>query len=169
MFNTDASYRKLFATCKTILTTISSPHQKKMGVRLKTVLPAVFLILALSGAMIVVCGKRPSPESASPSAEGSLQADDEIVLQGKELYTSNGCESCHGPQGRGDGPAAVSLDPPPRTFQDIGSYKQGSSAGDIANTILTGIPGTVMAPYPHINPQDRRAISSYIVFLQSQP
>ena len=38
-----------------------------------------------------------------------VSADAKSLLQGKELFT-NGCLPCHGPTGRGDGPAAISLD-----------------------------------------------------------
>ena len=36
---------------------------------------------------------------------------------GKEFYAIR-CAGCHGPQGRGDGPAAATLSPKPRTFTD---------------------------------------------------
>lgn len=39
------------------------------------------------------------------------------VEQGKKLYESN-CAACHGPSGRGNGPAAQSLNPPPPDIAD---------------------------------------------------
>lgn len=39
------------------------------------------------------------------------------IAAGKILFTS-ACVQCHGPEGKGDGPAAVSLDPKPRNLTD---------------------------------------------------
>ena len=38
-----------------------------------------------------------------------IPADATSIAQGKELFVSS-CLPCHGPQGKGDGPAAISLD-----------------------------------------------------------
>lgn len=35
-----------------------------------------------------------------------------VLAQGRKLYAAN-CASCHGPEGRGDGPLAANLNPPP--------------------------------------------------------
>ena len=37
------------------------------------------------------------------------------AAKGKELYTKN-CAGCHGPAGKGDGPAAAALNPKPTDF-----------------------------------------------------
>src|SRR5690348_14149945 len=42
--------------------------------------------------------------------ENPVPADSKSIAQGKELFTV-GCVPCHGPTGRGDGPAAPSLLP----------------------------------------------------------
>lgn len=36
-----------------------------------------------------------------------------VLADGRTLFAAN-CAACHGPQGRGDGPMATSLTPPPR-------------------------------------------------------
>ena len=46
------------------------------------------------------------------------KADDELA-SGKALFIRNGCAVCHGNAGRGDGPVASSLKPPPRDFRDL--------------------------------------------------
>jgi hypothetical protein len=41
----------------------------------------------------------------------------EIIAKGKNIFTTV-CSSCHGTDGKGDGPAATSLNPKPRNFTD---------------------------------------------------
>ena len=45
--------------------------------------------------------------------------DAAAIAAGAEVYTTY-CESCHGPEGKGDGPAADALDPKPANFVDGG-------------------------------------------------
>lgn len=60
------------------------------------------------------------------------------------------CAPCHGSQGRGNGPAARWLDPPPRNFT-LGNYKLRSTPigelptdADLLRTIDAGMPGSAM-------------------------
>jgi mono/diheme cytochrome c family protein len=41
------------------------------------------------------------------------------IADGKQIFTQI-CVPCHGPEGKGDGPASVSLDPKPRNLSDPG-------------------------------------------------
>jgi mono/diheme cytochrome c family protein len=78
-----------------------------------------------------------SPLSQSPA----------IVEQGKAIYEGKGtCINCHGAKGRGDGPGAVSLNPPPRVFRSHGFWKHRSE-GEIFWVIKYGSPGTAMIPF----------------------
>ncbi len=52
--------------------------------------------------------------SISPLANAAGKGD---PAKGKEKYNQI-CASCHGPQGKGDGPAAAALDPKPRDLSD---------------------------------------------------
>ncbi|MCB1323693.1 MAG: cytochrome c [Spirochaetales bacterium] len=111
------------------------------------------------------CGQRPEEESAEPeSIAGGMSAE---AQHGQELFVANGCQTCHGERGHGDGPAGQALQPPPRNFQSVADYKQGSTVDDITNTLLTGVPGTPMAAYAHLSEADRRAIAQYVVYLQT--
>jgi len=42
----------------------------------------------------------------------------EAAEEGAEIFRTN-CETCHGPQGHGDGPAGDSLDPKPKDLAEI--------------------------------------------------
>lgn len=42
----------------------------------------------------------------------------EAAAEGAEIFRTN-CETCHGPQGHGDGPAGDSLDPKPKNLAEL--------------------------------------------------
>ena len=72
-----------------------------------------------------------------------------LAASGKHLYMKY-CQSCHGAQGRGDGPAAPTMAVAPRDFTS-GMYKfrstpmgQLPTAGDLYRTVAQGVPGTPM-------------------------
>ena len=90
------------------------------------------------------------------------ESDDGAVAQGKALFTRNGCAVCHGPDGRGDGQIAATLQPPPRDFRDPAAYKNGHSEVAIARTIQKGMPGTSMPGYGHLSAEEREQIAAYI-------
>ena len=85
----------------------------------------------------------------------------ELIDKGKELYNSN-CSSCHGQDGRGDGPAGENLDPPPRSFYDTGEWTNGRDFYNMYVTLAEGIEGTGMSAYEYIPRKDRIAIIQYI-------
>ena len=51
-------------------------------------------------------------ESASSADRNPFAPNPESLAIGERVYTE-ACTSCHGVHGRGDGPAAAGLDPPP--------------------------------------------------------
>jgi len=90
---------------------------------------------------------------------------------GRELYLRHGCALCHGDQGRGDGPVAPTLEPPPRDLHDASAYRVGASVEEIASTIQQGIlvfQGTGMPAYAHIPEDERLELARYIVSLQQE-
>jgi mono/diheme cytochrome c family protein len=77
------------------------------------------------------------PPASSPDA----------IAKGKEVYAGAGnCVSCHGADGKGDGPAGTALDPPPRNMHATADYKYGTNELAIFRTVKYGIDGTGMAP-----------------------
>lgn len=67
------------------------------------------------------------------------------VANGATLYQAQ-CAACHGVQGRGDGPAAAGLTPPPVDFTDAKRADQ-RSALSLYEVISQGVEGTSMASY----------------------
>ena len=79
------------------------------------------------------------------------------------------CAVCHGPDGRGNGPAAPSLIPRPRDFT-LGLYKYKSTRSgqpptdqDLIRTVKNGLPGSAM-PYFHdlLDDAEIQAVVSHI-------
>ncbi len=62
--------------------------------------------------------------------------------QGKATYVAK-CQACHGPQGKGDGPAARALPKPPRDFTSA-EFWSGQTSEKLRSTITTGKPGSAM-------------------------
>ena len=76
-----------------------------------------------------------------------LPKSPEIVEQGKVIYEGKGtCANCHGASGRGDGPGATNLNPPPRVLRAHGFWRHRSE-GEIFWVIKYGSPGTGMIPF----------------------
>lgn len=97
--------------------------------------------------------ERPPVDLAAAVAGGP-----EALARGRELFAST-CAACHGPLGRGDGPAGASLNPPPRDFTRAAGWKNGTSLGAIFGTLSEGIPGTAMVAYDTLSPEDRFAVA----------
>jgi len=99
-------------------------------------------------------------------AAGDLEA-------GKASYQAN-CASCHGPEGRGDGPVAVALDPKPRDFAvaefkyDTDGDGEAGTDVDIVNIVQQGAAAyggnVMMAPLPHLSDEE---IGNIIVYIRS--
>lgn len=77
---------------------------------------------------------------------------DEVVAQGKRLYTEAGCVACHGEGGRGNGSSAANLKddwgwktwPSDLTWRPL---KRGSDTRETYLTLVTGLSGTPMPSY----------------------
>ncbi len=68
------------------------------------------------------------------SFPASLLAQD--AKAGKALYQQY-CSTCHGPQGKGDGPAAAAMNPKPRNHTD-GNYMNKLSDAHLRKVISEG-------------------------------
>jgi mono/diheme cytochrome c family protein len=68
--------------------------------------------------------------------------------EAQELFESR-CANCHGPEGKGDGPAAAGLVTPPRDFQDP-AWQSGVTDDHIEKIIQGG--GSAVGKSPAMPP-----------------
>jgi len=101
------------------------------------------------------------------------------VNEGRALYHANGCASCHGASGRGDGPIAVKLGSKPADLHDLSLFTRGASETEIAKTLEVGIRSSeastpqlhrthhelAMPRFDHLTEIERRSIALYVISL----
>jgi mono/diheme cytochrome c family protein len=110
----------------------------------------------LTAVLWVACGG-----DASGPVRTEVTAD--LLGRGSDLYKIN-CVACHGLEGKGDGPSAGMLDPPPRDHSD-GAYMDQLSDTELAAAIFEGgaergYPN--MPSNPHIKGDDLAAIVAFV-------
>jgi mono/diheme cytochrome c family protein len=109
----------------------------------------------------------PADQMAAAKAwKDPYESTPENIAKGKELFTGKAtCFTCHGNEGRGDGPAGAALDPSPRNFHNP-KFDQVKSPGEMLWLIKNGSAGTGMISYvPAIITEDEAA--QIIVFERS--
>ena len=75
---------------------------------------------------------------------GTRAVDAGDSAKAKALYEKH-CLVCHGPQGKGDGPAGKALKPPAADFTSPESEKK--SEADLRQVVENGKPGTAMGSW----------------------
>lgn len=85
----------------------------------------------------------------------------EKTAKGKTLFETN-CSSCHGTEGKGDGVAGKTLNPPPRNFHELTGWTNGPAFSKMYKTLQEGIIARGMASYSSIPAEDRISIIHYI-------
>lgn len=120
-------------------------------------------------ALVAAIGERAGPEEVATQARAlaaalaerhglaSAPAAPPDLPRGRQLYAAQ-CASCHGPDGRGDGPLAAGLDPPPIAFADRERAAQRSLFA-LYEVISQGIEGTAMPSYAALPEADRWALA----------
>lgn len=109
----------------------------------------LFVVLIFASFALAACGGGGADAVATLApvpAEFSGQTNPlgaDAATEGANVFKTN-CESCHGPQGHGDGPAGVALDPQPKNLGEL-----QATAGDdyLYWRINTGKEGTSMVAW----------------------
>src|SRR5262245_59023947 len=114
------------------------------------------VVLLLSFGLSTACQKQeapppPPPKPAAPAPPPEPEAPDPAA-DARALFRLR-CATCHGPEGRGDGPGGAVLTPKPRNFTDS-VWQDGVKDEQISEIIVKGgaavgkSPG--MAPNPDL-------------------
>lgn len=143
-----------------------------------TAMPAWPALSVEEGRLVIAYIKRFSDvfkETASvvtPGREPAASAP--LIARGKEVYRNAKCWECHGDSGRGDGPAAATLEDDPGDrirAADLTKgwrIKGGREARDIFMRFSTGLDGTPMPSYADtLSEEDRWALAHYVRSLQT--
>ena len=80
-------------------------------------------VLAAAGAVVLATAASGAAPKKTP----------DLVSRGKASYETN-CATCHGPGGKGDGEAAIALDPKPRNLVSD-QFKKGTAAAQVFETV----------------------------------
>ena len=123
---------------------------------------------AVALASLAIAGACSSGGDAAATAESTAAAGvpavtPAMIERGRTIYKGN-CVPCHGDKGKGDGPGAGVLKPPPRDHTDY-AYMITLSDKEIADVIKMGgaIKGRPLMPsHPQISGGDMDALVAYI-------
>ena len=97
----------------------------------------LFGVLALLALLVGGCGKSEDKSETKAQPEtAAAEPEDPVIAAARQLFTMR-CQSCHGPEGKGNGPASATMNPKPRNYT---SRKWQKSVTDekIAETIRKG-------------------------------
>lgn len=165
-----------------ILRQSCTPVTTTKGSIMRTRVTSALLPVALSALLAAQgCGKREAaapteptapPEAAAPAPAATTAAAD----TGAKVY-KNFCETCHGPEGKGDGPAAAALNPKPANFA-VGAFKYDANGNgtkgdvdDIKAIVHDGAAkhggSPLMAPWPMLSPSDLDAVAAHVKSLHT--
>jgi cytochrome c oxidase cbb3-type subunit 2 len=95
------------------------------------------------------------------------------VLHGRQLFDQMQCWKCHGPEGRGDGPSAITLTDSkgepirPYDFHDGTRFRCGETNEDLYKIFMTGLDGSPMPSFADsLKPQDAWDLVHFLRTLQ---
>jgi mono/diheme cytochrome c family protein len=89
------------------------------------------------------------------------QPTDSLIQMGKNIFQTT-CVSCHGTEGKGNGPASTGLNPSPRNFTSKQGWVNGPKLTSIYQTLQEGIKGSAMVSYQQFSPTEKFALAHYI-------
>ena len=137
---------------------------------------ALLLMMALAA-----CGKADggstqgtaSTTTTTTTTTTTATAAGDPAAKAKDIFGSR-CFACHGPEGRGNGPASATLDPKPRNFHDT-AWQAKVTDDHIETIIKVGGAAVGLSPAmpsnPDLNnqPEVVAALKDYVRNLGKQP
>jgi len=102
-----------------------------------------------------------SPKPANEGAQTASPADAQAVAA--QIFQER-CVTCHGPEGRGDGPAGALYNPPPRNFHDP-KWQKSVTDDTLAKVIVYGGAAAGLSTKMSANPdlQSKPAVVAALV------
>lgn len=105
------------------------------------------------------------PELTKQLKLNPVPVDIPDLALGKQKFEAL-CSACHGMTGKGDGPAAASLKPPPAIMADK-DWADAMAPFQIFNTITMGLPGTAMASFAaDLTVEERWSVAFHVMTLR---
>lgn len=93
-----------------------------------------------------------------PAEPSGYPRDEAKAAQGAALYGQH-CASCHGPELRGDGPAAAGLMPRPTSLIDHWYRRER-----VVEALWHGVPGTAMPAWRDLSAEDLNLLAFYVQY-----
>ena len=126
--------------------------------RTVTAAATAFALVAATGAAVVYAQGEWKAPADQKAVKNPQKADAASVANGKKLAETN-CASCHGPAGKGDGPAAAAL-PPPKPANWTSAKVKSETDGELFWKIANG--RGAMPPWKHLPDKDRWDLINYV-------
>ena len=139
----------------------------KACLRSLTIVAAAAALVAGAGSMAAWAQgewKAPADAKNTKNPLAAKKTDKASLAEGKKLAETN-CASCHGPEGKGNGPAAAAL-PPPKPADWTSAKVAAESDGEIFWKISNG--RGAMPPWKHLPDNQRWQLVNYIRSLQKK-
>lgn len=124
--------------------------------------------VAMAAGVILLLQARLGPAGATLGSVSAnpIAADTASITRGQSIYSAQ-CLACHGPGGKGDGPQAAGLNPPPADFTL--PHIQTHLDQDLYFWVQNGIQGTAMPAFAGtLNDQQTWDVINYIRSIQAQ-
>ncbi|MBI4329580.1 MAG: cytochrome c [Chloroflexi bacterium] len=138
----------------------TAPQTKTIAIATTTATTPATVVTAPPTTTATVAVAGPTATGApAPTSSPTVQSGSALLAQGKLLYEKTagglGCAYCHGLDGRGKGPAAM-------TAADI----RGKDEGYVRRAIQSGVP--IMA-FIKLSDDEITAVAAYLQYLVDQP
>lgn len=125
-----------------------------------TLYAASFAVVMIGGVLYTRATLAPPLTQDARALRNPFPPDSASIARGREVYEQQ-CVSCHGVNGRGDGPLAATLRPRPADFRV--HMAAGHTDGELFTWLSKGVPGTAMPAFEgQLSETDRWHVINYI-------
>ena len=129
------------------------------------------LVLTCVAAWTAPLATAADPKEAKEKLGAKEKQEKGDPKKGKEKYMENmRCSACHGDSGKGDGPAAIALNPKPRNYTDCAVMGTKSDA-ELFKVIKEGGPAVGLSPLmaPFGSQLNDKEVWDVVAFIRSIP